>query len=74
MLRRQRFLKLEVATVVLALLGETGCRRVAREGSRRGREHTDREGKEREDRERRRGVGRGFGLRRILRMLLKRLF
>ena len=40
------------ATVVLALLGETGCRRVARQGSRRRQKRTDREGKEREDRER----------------------
>ncbi len=60
--------------VVLALFGDTGCRRVARQGLRRRKEGTDREGKERQDRERRRGVGRGFGLRRILRILLRRLF
>ena len=71
MMSRRRFLELCVLAM-LAPLGGSGCRRVARRGVREGMrgERTDREGGEEEgQRGRRGGVGRGFGLGRLLRRL-----
>jgi hypothetical protein len=77
---RRRFLELCGAALMVGPLGGPGCRRVVRQGVRgeqRGRgegERTSRENGEGEERRRRRrGMG-GFGLGRILRLLLRRLF
>jgi hypothetical protein len=83
MMSRRRFLALCGAALLVGPLGGTGCRRVVRQGMRgeqRGRgegERTSRangeEAEREERRRRRRGMG-GFGLGRILRLLLRRLF
>jgi hypothetical protein len=77
---RRRFLALCGAALMVGPLGGTGCRRVVRQGVRgeqRGRgedERTIHENGEGEERRRRRKGIEGFGLGRILRLLLRRLF